>query len=109
MDNLSYRRTQNQSYDKISKDILGLIEQNPDTRELRYMKVDDDTQLIYATNVLESNEIPDIDGFSFISVNRTNELEEILKKELKEESLPRQIRVIRAPNRSEYWAVFFKQ
>ena len=53
--------------------------------------------------------LPAIDGSDFVDAAPTRELGDILNGELKEGSLPKEVRVIRPNHGRDSWGIFFKQ
>lgn len=108
MANEDYRSIANESYDVIGKEIDLQMTQNPRARELKFVKVDG-MKLMYDAYVLQGTEVPAIKGFDFVDVSPRKELADILNGELKEGSLPKEVRVIRPNHGRDAWGVFFKR
>ena len=104
----NYRKIANESYDMISKEIDSQIGLNPRVREIRFVKVDG-MQLMYDAYALQGTDIPAIENADFVDAAPRRELGDILNGELREGSLPKEVRVIRPNHGRDSWGIFFKQ
>lgn len=104
----NYEQIANQSYDTIGKEIDLQLGQNPRTREVRFVKVPG-MKLMYDTYTLKGTIIPAVKNSDFVDAAPRKELADILNGELKEGSLPQEVRVIRPNNGRDMWGIFFKR
>ena len=103
----NYRLIAQQSYDNIGREIKAQLESNPQTNEVRFVRVFG-TKLMYYSYVTDGTSIPQIDGFIFADVGSRKELTDRVNHEFKKDMLPQEVRVIRPLGR-DTWGIFIKQ
>ena len=102
-----YRATANLPYDKIREEIDSQIKSTPEVRDIRFIKLDGKKR--YDGYALKGTDIPAFDSSDFIGAAPTKKLADIVNGKLKEDSLPKEIRVIHQDHEKDSWDIFFKQ
>lgn len=106
----TYQLIAQQSYDTIPKEVGLQIELNPNTRELRFLKLEG-TRLMYNSSVVDRFPSPTLDELTrFAAIGRTEALRDLLQREFDNpEHLPYEVRVIRPNPESDFWGVFVRR
>ena len=84
------------------------MKSNPETREIKFVRQDKNKSM-YDSYALQGTDIPKIDGFNLVDISFRNGLAGILNNELREQILPKEIRLICPNPENGTWGVFFKQ
>lgn len=102
-----YRFINTQSFETLGTYINDQIKLDPSIKEIKYAK--EDNQAVYRSYALLEDRIPTVNGFDFMDSGGSRELAYMLSTNVREESLPLEIRVI-CPNQvRDNWGVFFRK